>query len=90
MGLIPQWHLHEIILIILLIIIITPQRLPKTQMKKGFISSEKTILAYFSRFIHYGRPFGTSIYNIDSHNIAPKCLSPTRERIKGVPEVLEM
>ena len=40
--------------------------------------------------IEYDRPYRTNVSIIPASNLAPKGLCPTLERVKGVPEKLEM
>ena len=41
-------------------------------------------------FFEYDRLYGTDFYIIHASNFAPKDLSPTLKRVKGIPERLEM
>ena len=61
-------------------------------MKKAIVPVEKNFLDQFFRSIEYDRPLSTLIdsYSIHAPNLAPKDLSPTREQLKDVREMLEM
>ena len=58
----------------------------KLSKKKATLPVEKL----FFQFIEYDRPYGRIGYIIRASDIAPKDLRVTFERVKGVPERLEM
>ena len=70
---------------------LTPNKLLETQIfeKKCYLSCEKKFGPFFY-IIEYDRPYGTNFYKIYDVNLAPRDLSLTHERLKGVPERLEI